>query len=102
LQVTKIFCGISQLGALTNSGHLYMWGRNKFGALGLGHRNDQFFPLKVDLLFNYYKIFFYFYNLSFTMINLIKIRFHQVSVGAQVQKLACGIDHTVSICKPFL
>ncbi|XP_011501602.1 PREDICTED: Williams-Beuren syndrome chromosomal region 16 protein homolog [Ceratosolen solmsi marchali] len=69
--VAKIFCGISHLGALTADGQLYMWGRNKFGALGLGHRKDQFFPLKV-------------------------------SVGAKIKKVACGVDHTVSICKPFI
>lgn len=44
----KICCGISQLAALTNSGDLYMWGSNKFGSLGLGHLNDQFFPLRVN------------------------------------------------------
>ncbi|KAJ8683487.1 hypothetical protein QAD02_019279 [Eretmocerus hayati] len=48
-KVVKIFCGVSTLGAVTNYGHLYMWGRNKFGALGLGHREDQFFPLKVAI-----------------------------------------------------
>ena len=35
------------MGAVTNTGDLYMWGRNKFGALGLGNQDDQFFPLKV-------------------------------------------------------
>lgn len=45
----KIYCGISQLAALTNAGDLYMWGGNKFGSLGLGDMKDQFFPLKVSL-----------------------------------------------------
>ncbi|XP_043261315.1 RCC1-like G exchanging factor-like protein [Colletes gigas] len=70
-KVTNIFCGMSHLAALTNKGDLYMWGCNKFGALGLGDSKDQFFPLKVN-------------------------------VGAQVKKVACGIDHTVTICKPFV
>ncbi|XP_014480893.1 PREDICTED: Williams-Beuren syndrome chromosomal region 16 protein homolog [Dinoponera quadriceps] len=26
----------------------------------------------------------------------------KVSVGAQVKKVACGIDHTVALCKPFI
>ncbi|EFN82875.1 RCC1-like G exchanging factor-like protein [Harpegnathos saltator] len=26
----------------------------------------------------------------------------RVSVGAQVKKVACGIDHTVALCKPFI
>ncbi|XP_033209624.1 RCC1-like G exchanging factor-like protein [Belonocnema kinseyi] len=71
VQVSKINCGISHLAAVTNKGDLFMWGRNKFGSLGLGHMNDQFFPLKV-------------------------------SVGAQVKKVACGVDHTVTLCKPFV
>ncbi|XP_012278458.1 RCC1-like G exchanging factor-like protein isoform X2 [Orussus abietinus] len=71
IRVTSIYCGTSQLAAVTNSGDLYMWGLNKFGSLGLGHRNNQYFPLKV-------------------------------SVGAQVVKVACGVDHTVSLCKPYV
>ncbi|XP_011170411.1 RCC1-like G exchanging factor-like protein [Solenopsis invicta] len=47
VKVTNIYCGISQLAALTNIGDLYMWGCNKFGSLGLGHTKDQFFPLRV-------------------------------------------------------
>lgn len=71
VKVTNIYCGISQLAALTNTGDLYMWGCNKFGSLGLGHTKDQFFPLRV-------------------------------AVGAQVRKVACGVDHTVTLCKPFI
>lgn len=70
-KVVKIFCGMSHLAALTNTGDLYMWGCNKFGSLGLGNSKDQYFPLKVN-------------------------------VGAQVKKVACGIDHTVTLCKPFI
>ncbi|XP_068988938.1 RCC1-like G exchanging factor-like protein [Bombus flavifrons] len=70
-KVVKIFCGMSHLAALTNTGDLYMWGCNKFGSLGLGDLKDQYFPLKV-------------------------------TVGAQVKKVACGIDHTVTLCKPFI
>nr|XP_031849280.1 RCC1-like G exchanging factor-like protein [Nomia melanderi] len=71
VKVVKIFCGMSQLAALTNTGDLYMWGCNKFGSLGLGHTKDQYFPLKV-------------------------------TVGAQVKQVACGIDHTITLCKPFI
>lgn len=71
VRVTKIYCGISHLAAVTNKGDLYMWGRNKFGSLGLGHINDQFFPLKV-------------------------------SIGAEVKKVSCGVDHTVTLCKPYV
>ncbi|CAL7941709.1 unnamed protein product [Xylocopa violacea] len=71
IKITKIFCGMSHLAALTNTGDLYMWGCNKFGSLGLGDYKDQYFPLKVN-------------------------------VGAQVKKVACGIDHTVTLCKAFI
>ena len=46
-QVIKIFCGVNQLGAITNTGSLFMWGLNKWGSLGLGHVNNQYFPMKV-------------------------------------------------------
>lgn len=70
-KVVKIFCGMSFLAAVTNTGDLYMWGHNKYGTLGLGDLKDQFFPLKV-------------------------------AVGAQVKKVSCGVDHTVTLCKPFI
>lgn len=71
VRVAKIYCGISHLAIVTNKGDLYMWGRNKFGCLGLGHYKDQFFPLKV-------------------------------SIGAEVKKVSCGVDHTVTLCKPYV
>lgn len=46
-RVTSISCGICHLGAVTNFGDLYMWGKNRSGCLGLGHKNDQYFPIKV-------------------------------------------------------
>ncbi|XP_046618884.1 RCC1-like G exchanging factor-like protein isoform X1 [Neodiprion virginianus] len=70
-RVSQIYCGISQLAAVTDNGDLYMWGCNKFGSLGLGNIEDQFFPLKV-------------------------------AVGAQVKKVSCGVDHTVTLCKPYI
>ncbi|KAL4704416.1 hypothetical protein ACJJTC_000415 [Scirpophaga incertulas] len=48
-RVEKVACGIGHLAAITNNGDLYMWGRNRHGCLGLGHNNDQFFPLKVAI-----------------------------------------------------
>lgn len=59
------------MGAINSEHDLFMWGKNKYGCLGLGHKNDQFFPYKA-------------------------------SVGAKVQKIACGADHTIAICKPFI
>ncbi|CAB0037715.1 unnamed protein product, partial [Trichogramma brassicae] len=49
IKVEKIFCGISHLEATTNQRHLFMWGHKRYGALGLGHRDDQYFPFKIVL-----------------------------------------------------
>ena len=46
-KVTSLVGGLSQFAAINNSGDLYIWGRNRFGSLGLGHLNDQYFPIKV-------------------------------------------------------
>ena len=48
VKVTSIYAGLSQFAAVTNNGDLYVWGRNRFGSLGLGHLNNQFFPIKVN------------------------------------------------------
>lgn len=50
VKVVKVVSGLYHLGAITNNGHLYMWGRNKGGCLGLGHIKDQYFPIKVILV----------------------------------------------------
>ncbi|CAI9721390.1 Hypothetical predicted protein [Octopus vulgaris] len=47
--VVSLKCGIYHFAALTNRGDLYTWGKNKQGYLGLGDRNDQFFPLRVSM-----------------------------------------------------
>lgn len=46
-KVVSIFCGMGHMAAVTNFGDLYMWGKNRNGCLGLGHKDDQYFPLKV-------------------------------------------------------
>lgn len=48
-RVTSIYSGISHMAAITNQNDLYAWGKNKFGCLGLGHENDQYFPFKVSI-----------------------------------------------------
>ncbi|CAO1435526.1 unnamed protein product [Diamesa tonsa] len=45
-RVVSIKCGINHLGAINTDHDLFMWGRNKFGCLGLGHQKDQYFPYK--------------------------------------------------------
>uniref|UniRef100_A0A182NHT3 RCC1-like domain-containing protein n=1 Tax=Anopheles dirus TaxID=7168 RepID=A0A182NHT3_9DIPT len=48
-RVVSIACGITHSAAVTDQQDLYMWGHNRYACLGLGHKNDQFFPLKVAL-----------------------------------------------------
>ncbi|KAM3958604.1 RCC1-like G exchanging factor-like protein [Aphomia sociella] len=47
--VKKVDCGIAHLAAVTNTGDLYTWGRNRHGCLGIGHAKDQHFPLRVSI-----------------------------------------------------
>lgn len=48
--VMDVTCGLFYAAAVTNTGDLYTWGRNKCGCLGLGPPIDQFFPLKVFIV----------------------------------------------------
>lgn len=47
-KVNSIYAGLSQFAAITDTGDLYIWGRNRQGSLGLGHLNNQYFPIKVS------------------------------------------------------
>ncbi|XP_014288532.1 RCC1-like G exchanging factor-like protein [Halyomorpha halys] len=47
VRVCSIYCGLSHLAAINNCNHLYIWGRNRYGCLGIGHGRDQYFPYKV-------------------------------------------------------
>ncbi|XP_013785838.1 RCC1-like G exchanging factor-like protein isoform X2 [Limulus polyphemus] len=49
VKVTHIKCGLNQFAAITNQGDLYMWGKNRHACLGLGHKNDQYFPFRVSV-----------------------------------------------------
>lgn len=48
-RIVEIHAGMSHMLALNSNGDLYSWGRNTAGNLGLGHLNDQYFPLKVSI-----------------------------------------------------
>ncbi|CAG9771794.1 unnamed protein product [Ceutorhynchus assimilis] len=48
-RVIKVRCGLNYSAAVTNSGDLFVWGRNRDCCLGLGHEKDQYFPLKVAI-----------------------------------------------------
>lgn len=71
LKVTAINCGLYNLAAINSENDLFMWGRNKFGCLGIGHEKDQPFPFKAN-------------------------------VAAKVQRILCGVDHSVALCRPFI
>lgn len=71
LKVISINCGLYHMAAINSDNDLYMWGRNKFGCLGIGHENNQPFPFKAN-------------------------------VAAKVQKILCGVDHSIALAKPFI
>ncbi|KAI6231538.1 hypothetical protein M3Y95_00392400 [Aphelenchoides besseyi] len=47
--VKRVFAGLSTVAALNEANHLFTWGANRHGALGLGHDRDQLFPFQVFL-----------------------------------------------------
>ncbi|XP_062552861.1 RCC1-like G exchanging factor-like protein [Armigeres subalbatus] len=47
VRVRAITSGLTHSGAINDQDDLYMWGHNRHGCLGFGHKEDQFFPLKV-------------------------------------------------------
>lgn len=70
-KVVSISSGVFHMGAVNSEGDLFMWGKNRFGCLGLGHKKDQYFPFKT-------------------------------AVNAKIKKVACGVDHCLALCKPFM
>lgn len=47
VRVRAIAAGLTHCGAINDQDDLYMWGHNRYGCLGFGHKHDQLFPLKV-------------------------------------------------------
>ncbi|CAK9828724.1 RCC1 and BTB domain-containing protein 1 [Anthophora retusa] len=47
IAIGKVVCGYSYTLALSKEGVLYAWGENKFGQLGLGHKENTLSPVKV-------------------------------------------------------
>ncbi|XP_068600698.1 RCC1-like G exchanging factor-like protein [Brachionichthys hirsutus] len=47
--VRAVRCGLHHLAAVTDRGELFVWGKNVRGCLGVGRRDDQFFPWRVTV-----------------------------------------------------
>jgi len=47
--VESIHCGLGHQAAITSTGDLYIWGKNRSGCLGLNTDDDRYFPLKVAI-----------------------------------------------------
>ena len=49
--IVKVNIGLKHCALLTKDGHLYTYGNNQYGQLGVGHHDDQFtHPVPVDSL----------------------------------------------------
>ncbi|XP_060768745.1 RCC1-like G exchanging factor-like protein [Neoarius graeffei] len=49
VKVSQIRCGLSHFAAITDRGELFVWGKNVRGCLGIGKRDDQYFPWRVTV-----------------------------------------------------
>lgn len=47
--VTRIRCGLNHFAAVTDRGELFVWGKNVRGCLGIGKKDDQYFPWRVTV-----------------------------------------------------
>ncbi|KAM8897302.1 RCC1-like G exchanging factor-like protein isoform 2-T4 [Spinachia spinachia] len=47
--VASVRCGLNHFAAVTDSGELFVWGKNMRGCLGIGKRDDQYFPWRVTV-----------------------------------------------------
>ncbi|XP_030648384.1 RCC1-like G exchanging factor-like protein [Chanos chanos] len=49
VKVSRIHCGLNHFAAITDRGELFVWGKNVRGCLGIGKRDDQYFPWRVTV-----------------------------------------------------
>ncbi|KAG7314563.1 hypothetical protein KOW79_021866 [Hemibagrus wyckioides] len=49
VKVSHIRCGLNHFAAITDRGELFVWGKNVRGCLGIGKRDDQYFPWRVTV-----------------------------------------------------
>ncbi|XP_018562377.1 E3 ubiquitin-protein ligase HERC2 isoform X2 [Anoplophora glabripennis] len=52
-EIVDIACGGAHSSAITSSGHLYTWGKGRYGRLGHGDSEDQLKPKLVEALLGY-------------------------------------------------
>lgn len=55
-KIRLIKCGLNSSAVGLDDGSLYMWGKNRYGSLGLGEKIDAYFPLRVTIPASAYKI----------------------------------------------
>lgn len=68
-KIEQIHASLDHFAAVSNTGDLYAWGRNRGQSLGFKHKGDQYFPMRVN-------------------VNL-----------AVVKKVALGVDHTCLVAE---
>uniref|UniRef100_A0AAV1T328 RCC1-like domain-containing protein n=1 Tax=Peronospora matthiolae TaxID=2874970 RepID=A0AAV1T328_9STRA len=51
-KVTQVTCGAFYSAALTEQGHVYIWGKEDYGMLGIGQTSDQQTPKRVEFFDN--------------------------------------------------
>uniref|UniRef100_A0A665U8Q5 RCC1-like domain-containing protein n=1 Tax=Echeneis naucrates TaxID=173247 RepID=A0A665U8Q5_ECHNA len=49
VSVSRIRCGLNHFAAVTDRGELFVWGKNVRGCLGIGRKEDQYFPWRVTV-----------------------------------------------------
>eukprot|EP01126_Amoeba_proteus_P030175 TRINITY_DN29901_c0_g1_i1.p1 TRINITY_DN29901_c0_g1~~TRINITY_DN29901_c0_g1_i1.p1 ORF type:complete len:423 (-),score=111.49 TRINITY_DN29901_c0_g1_i1:209-1477(-) len=69
ITIVDVSIGLNFCAAVTDKGHLYMWGSNEYGQLGLGHTKNQPIPIEVSFF----------------------------SRNKTVSKVCCGYQHTIVI-----
>ncbi|CDW54440.1 Williams Beuren syndrome chromosomal region 16 [Trichuris trichiura] len=83
----RLFAGLMHYAVINSKGELYMWGRNEFGNLGLGHARYQYFPFKV---------------ITANLNCVSNFRSFKVSVNCDVRQVAIGPCHTLARCQTWL
>ncbi|XP_066514718.1 RCC1-like G exchanging factor-like protein [Hoplias malabaricus] len=49
VKISYIRCGLTNFAAITDHGQLFVWGKNLRGCLGIGKKDDQYFPWRVTV-----------------------------------------------------